>query len=107
MQTIMKKIVQYSLLAILIFTASCDKGFDELNKDKTLPTAIDPIFQLNNAVVFSSFPGVTLNYELGIVQQIITPNSGVLVGANFNQDNRDNTQLLWQNLLPEYYQKYQ
>jgi hypothetical protein len=97
MQTIMKKIVQYSLLVILIFTASCDKGFDELNKDKTLPTAIDPIFQLNNAVVFSSFPGGTLNYELGIVQQIITPNSGVLVGANFNQDNRDNTQLLWQN----------
>src|SRR5690606_32804964 len=35
-------------------------------------------------------------YEIGIVQQIVTPNSGVLAGANFNQDNRDITQQLWQ-----------
>jgi hypothetical protein len=93
----MKRIVQYSLLAILFFSASCDKGFDELNRNRTLPTSIDPVFQLNNAVVSSSFPGGTLVYEMGIVQQIVSPNSGVLTGANFNQDNRDNTQSNWQN----------
>ncbi len=93
----MKKILNYSILAVLFITASCDKGFDELNKNKILPTAIDPVFQLNSAISNSSFPGGILFYELGIVQQIITPNSGVLTGANFNQDNRDATQSNWQN----------
>jgi len=92
----MKKIFNYSLLAVLLFTAGCDKGLDDLNVNKTSPTVINPVFQLNNAVINASFPGVTLNYEIGIVQQIVTPNSGVLTGANFNQDNRANTQLLWQ-----------
>src|SRR5690606_13875996 len=40
--------------------------------------------------------GSTLIYDIGIVQQIISPNSGVLTGANFNQDNPDATQTLWQ-----------
>lgn len=92
----MKKLINYSLLAVLLFTAGCDKGLDDLNVNKTNPIVIDPVFQLNNAVINASFPGVTLNYEIGIVQQIVTPNSGVLTGANFNQDNRANTQLLWQ-----------
>lgn len=92
----MKKIINYSLLAVLLFTAGCNKGLDELNVNKTSPTAIDPVFQLNNAVINTSFPGVTLHYEVAIVQQIVSPNSGVLTGANFNQDNRANTQLLWQ-----------
>lgn len=92
----MKKIINHILLAVLLFTAGCNKGLDELNVNKTSPTVIDPVFQLNNAIISTSFPGVTLNYEIGIVQQIVTPNSGVLTGANFNQDNRGNTQLLWQ-----------
>lgn len=94
----MKKIFAYKLLSILlIFFGSCEKRLDELNQNLTSPTAIDPAFQFNNAVVNTSFPGnSTLTYELGIVQYIVTPNGGVLAGANFNQDNRDNTQLLWQ-----------
>ncbi|MEP7108079.1 MAG: SusD/RagB family nutrient-binding outer membrane lipoprotein, partial [Ferruginibacter sp.] len=93
----MKKIFNYSLVtALILFLASCDKGLADLNKNTTSPTAIDPAFQLNNAVVNTSFPTSSLIYEIGIVQQIITPNSGVLTGANFNQDNRDNTQALWQ-----------
>ena len=28
---------------------------------------------------------------MGIVQQMVTPNGGVLAGANFNQDSRDAT----------------
>lgn len=92
----MKKITNYLLPILLLFTYSCQKDLDELNVNLTSPTAIDPVFQLNNAVINLSFPGVTLNYEIGIVQHIVTPNSGVLTGANFNQDNRANTQLLWQ-----------
>jgi hypothetical protein len=94
----MKKIFNYSILlsALLLFNTSCDKDFDEINTSKTGALAIDPVFQLNNAVINTSFPGATLTYEIGIVQQIISPNSGVLTGANYNQDNRASTQLLWQ-----------
>src|ERR1700730_18177634 len=93
----MKKIFNYSLPAVLLlFAASCDKNLSELNQNKTSPTAIDPVYELNKAIINTSFPGSILNYEIGIVQQIVTPNSGVLTGANFNQDNRGNTQVNWQ-----------
>lgn len=94
----MKKITNLIvLLAFLIGISSCEKSLSELNQNKTSATAIDPVFQLNNAVVNVSFPsGTSLNYEMSIVQQLVTPNSGVLTGGNFNQDNRDNTQVLWQ-----------
>src|SRR6188474_1788827 len=99
MQLIMKQIIKYSFfLTIVLFAASCDKGFDDLNTNKVNPTAIDPLYQLNNAVVNASFPASTaLAYDMGVVQQIISPNNGVLNGANFNSDNRGNTQVIWQN----------
>ena len=91
----MKKIFNLCVLALfLTMITSCEKGFDELNKSKTAATGIDPAFILNNAVINSSV--VTLTYEIGIVQQIITPFSGVLTGANYNQDNRASTQANWQ-----------
>jgi hypothetical protein len=95
----MKKIINYSfLLGLVIVGSSCDKGFDELNTNRVNPIAIDPLYQLNNAVVNTSFPGnSSLAYDMGIVQQIISPNNGVLNGANFNSDNRGNTQVIWQN----------
>lgn len=80
---------------LLQFTA-CDKGFDELNINSTAATAVNPVFILNNATINSSFVTSSVMYEMGIVQQMISPNSGVLTGANFNQDNRDNTVLHWQ-----------
>ena len=93
----MRKIFNYSAVSLLlVFGISCEKGLDSLNENRTSPTAIDPVFQLNNAVINNSFTASTLIYEIGIVQQTVTPNSGVLTGANFNQDNRDNTQALWQ-----------
>ena len=97
----MKKIVNLCLLA-LSFTVitSCDHGFDNLNKSKTGATSIDPAFVLNNATISSSAPAGTLNYELGIVQQIISSNSGVITGANYNQVNIGNTPVIWIN----YYQ---
>ena len=96
----MKRIFNYSLAAFfLLATSSCDKGLSELNENKTNPVLIDPVFQLNNAVVNASFPAGSLIYEMGIVQQVISPNGGVLAGANFNQDNRSLLAPLW----PAYY----
>lgn len=88
----MKKIFNYSVLVILsTFIFSCDKGLEDLNKNKTSPTSVDPAFLLNNAVINSSFPAKTLVFDIGIVQQMVSPNGGVLAGANFNQDSRDVT----------------
>ena len=67
-----------------------------MNVNKTAAIAINPVFALNNAVINISPPSTTVLYEVGIVQQMVSPNSGVLTGANFNQDNRDNTQATWQ-----------
>lgn len=93
----MKKIYNLSLLALFfIFITSCEDGFDELNKSKTGATSIDPAFVLNRAIINSSFS--SLVYEIGAVQQIVSPNSGVLTGANYNQDNRASTQVNWQAL---------
>ena len=90
-------------IAIILFSAcgliglnACDSGFDEMNVNKTAAVAINPVFALNNAIINTTPPTGTVIYEMGIVQQIVSPNSGVLTGANFNQDNRDNTQQTWQ-----------
>jgi hypothetical protein len=88
----MKKIINYSLLAVLLlFAVSCDKGLEGLNKNRTSPTSVDPVLLLNNAVINTSFPARTAIFDIGIVQQMVTPNGGVLAGANFNQDSRDVT----------------
>jgi Starch-binding associating with outer membrane len=85
----MKKIINYSLLAVLLlFAQSCDKGLEDLNKNKTSPTSLDPALLFNNAVINTSYPTITAIFDMGIVQQIISPNGGVLAGANFNQENR-------------------
>ena len=97
----MKKTLKYhSLILVIAFMAACDNGFDELNTSKTGAISIDPAYQLNNVILNINGGGFAggsqLIYDLGAVQQIISPNSGVLTGANFNQDNRNATQTLWQ-----------
>jgi Starch-binding associating with outer membrane len=93
-----KYFTKTSIFSVLLFflVSSCDKGFDDLNVNKTAALAINPVFTLNNATINTSFPSGTILYEIGIVQQMVSPNSGVLTGANFNQDIRDNTQQNWQ-----------
>lgn len=92
----MQRIFKYSLLILFLFTVSaCDEGFDDINTNQVDPIAIDPVFILNNAIIGTSFAGGTLVYDIGIVQQIISPNSGVLTGANYNQDNRNSTESMW------------
>jgi hypothetical protein len=93
----MKKIANYiSLVFLLLFSASCEKGLSELNVSDANPTSLDPANLLNQAIINTSFPVKTLVFDVGIVQQMVTPNGGVLAGANFNQDSRDvTTQPVW------------
>jgi Starch-binding associating with outer membrane len=92
----MKKILSYSFIIILLAVCGCEKGLDKLNVNKTAATSLDPVLLMNTAILNTSFTTRTLIYDLGIVQQIITPNGGVLAGANFNQDSRDPAQpSLW------------
>ena len=88
----MKKILSYSLLVVLMVSSvSCDKGLEELNVNKTSPSSLDPALLLNNAIINTSFPSRSLIFDVGIIQQMISPNGGVLAGANFNLDSRDGT----------------
>lgn len=93
----MKKLIKYFLpVVVLSGMMSCDKGLQDLNVNKTNPTSVDPVFLLNNAIIQTSYPVKTLVFDIGIVQQMITPNGGVLAGANFNTDSRDvTTALVW------------
>lgn len=86
----MKKILLYICLSwvFLVPMTSCDEGFDEMNINPVQPTALDPIYLMNRANLFSTISSTTLNYESAIVQQIVSPNGGVLAGGNFNQLNR-------------------
>ncbi len=79
------------LAFLLLSITSCDKGLDEVNTNTTQPTSLDPVLLFDNAIVNTSFSGRTVTYDIGIVQQMVTPNGGVLAGANFNQDSRDET----------------
>ncbi len=97
----MQKIILYSsLILMFVYISACDNDYDDLNTSKVAALSIDPAYQLNNVVLNINGGGFAggsqLIYDLGIVQQIISPNSGVLTGANYNQDNRGATQTLWQ-----------
>lgn len=83
----MKNIYKYFFVFTLLFlTVGCEDGFDELNTNKVDPIAVDPAFLVNNAILGLGLPNGTLYYELAIVQQIVTPFTGVLTGGNFNQE---------------------
>ena len=88
----MKKTIKYSLLvAVIAIAVSCTKKLEEINVNRVNPTTLDPALLLNNAIINTSFPTKTVVYEASIVQQMVTPNGGVLAGGNFNQDSRDVT----------------
>lgn len=89
----MKKILIPVLAIILV--SSCTKELEELNVNKTSPTSVNPTFLLNTAILNSAFNGASVMMDMGVVQQIVAPFGGVLAGANFNQDIRDNTGSLW------------
>ncbi len=88
----MKRFLNYTFLAFLLaLPFACTKNLDQININKVNPTSLDPALLLNNAIINTSFPTRTVLFEMGIVQQLVSPNGGVLSGANFNQDSRDAT----------------
>lgn len=77
------KILAFLLLfAILIGMSSCDKGFEDVNKNPVLATSLDPGYLFSNAQFGTAFN--TLDYQSEIVQQITTPYTGVREGGNHN-----------------------
>ncbi|MEH6407333.1 MAG: SusD/RagB family nutrient-binding outer membrane lipoprotein [Leeuwenhoekiella sp.] len=92
----MKNIIKGVFIFILLFSfTACEENFDEINTNTVDPIEVDQVFLLNNAIIGSSFSTGGLKYDIGIVQQVITPNSGLLTGANYNQDNRDGAAEQW------------
>lgn len=91
------KIYIFALITLFMSVTACDEGFDEMNRNPVEPTTLNPVYLLNRAILSSSGGFNTLVYEIGIVQHIVTPNGGVLGGANFNQDNRDAAGANWRN----------
>jgi len=87
----MKKKVNYIVLVLALVVVSCDNGFDELNTNQTQSISLEPALILNNAIINSSPNAVQLNYELPIVQQLTSPNTGVLEGGNFNKNNTNSS----------------
>lgn len=88
----MRRILNLSIITVfLLSVSSCEKGLEGLNKNKVSPTTLDPVLLLNQAIVNVSYPVKSLVFDLGIIQQMVSPNGGVLAGANFNQDSRDIT----------------
>ncbi|SKB83831.1 SusD/RagB family nutrient-binding outer membrane lipoprotein [Dyadobacter psychrophilus] len=79
----MKKTLTYiTVIAILTCASSCDKGFEDVNKNPVQATSVDPAYLFSNAQFGSAI--ATQNYQLQIVQQINTPYTGVLEGGNHN-----------------------
>lgn len=85
------------MMVVVFLSMGCEQDFDEINTNRVDPTSesIDPTFLLNNAIIGLSFSNGQVVYDMGIVQQLITPNSGILSGANYNQDNRGATEMQW------------
>ncbi len=98
----MKKTLILLAFASGLALSSCDKGFVELNQNPTQPTTINPLFLFANAQRNSVYPsGVTLNYEMPIVQQTQHLSVvGVLEGGNLNRRNDNNTQGTWNQFFP-------
>ncbi len=71
-----------ALAFLLTGLNSCDKGFEEINTNPVLATTLDPLYLFSNAQFGSAIN--TLSYQSAIVQQIVTPFTGVLEGGNHN-----------------------
>lgn len=80
----MKRIyILYLALAVLLTGLnSCDKGFEEVNTNPVAATSLDPVYLLNSAVFSSALN--TVAYQFPIVQQIVSPFTGVIEGGNHN-----------------------
>ncbi|MFY0650704.1 MAG: SusD/RagB family nutrient-binding outer membrane lipoprotein [Cyclobacteriaceae bacterium] len=98
MKNIQKKIIV--LLILVVPFASCNDNYDEINTDASRPGSVNPLFQLNQALVSVSPNRENVDYEYGIVRQIVTPFRGVLEGANTNSRNPGSNGRNWGTFYP-------
>lgn len=98
MKTIYNKI--FFLLIILIPFTACEDKLDEINQDVSRARSVDPIFQLNRALVDQGPAGANIVYDWAIIRQVHTPFRGVLEGANSNQVNQGSTVRNWNQFYP-------
>ncbi len=70
------------LSAVVFGMSSCDKGFEQVNQNPVLATNLDPVYLFSNAQFGSAFS--TIDYQMEIVQQVVTPYTGVREGGNHN-----------------------
>ena len=79
----MKRIYLYvSLLCMLSAISSCDKNFVEVNTNPVQATSLDPLYLFSNAQFGAALN--TLPYQSALVQQIVSPFTGVNEGGNHN-----------------------
>ena len=83
--------------AAILFLIGCDSGFDTLNTDTTRLTSVDPVMQLNTAIVNSAANLTMLQCETSIVKQHMRIFAGVGACGNFNVDARDVSSNNWNN----------
>ena len=83
------------LLLVVITTAlnSCDKNFEQINTNPVLATTLDPGYLFSNAQF--GLAQNTLFYQSAIIQQIISPFTGVLEGGNHNINYDPNTNAMF------------
>ena len=94
----MKNFKIYTLLIFcFISIVGCDSKFEEINTSTVRINELDPIFVFNNAVQACTITEGSLDYDIAIVQQIVTPNGGFVQGGNFNQFNAGNVTYTWDN----------
>lgn len=87
-----------SLLAAALAAASgCEDGFDTLNTDKTQLVSVEPVMQLNTAVLNSAANLTMLQCETSIVKQHMRIFTGVGACGNFNVDARETSSNNWTN----------
>lgn len=78
----MKRYIFVALTGLLIGASSCDQNFEEINTNPVLATTTDPVYLFSNAQLGTSLQ--THHYQGHIVQQLVTPFTGVVEGGNHN-----------------------
>ncbi len=73
---------------MFVLFVSCESGFDSMNTHPTALTAVEPAFQLNNAISASAPNFTHAQCETSIVKQHMRIFSGVGACGNFNQNSR-------------------
>ena len=93
----MKRIYIYLALAVMLTGLTrCDKNFEAVNTNPVLATSLDPVYLFTQAQFGSALN--TLPYQSAIVQQILTPFTGVLEGGNHNVVYDDNANATFNSL---------